>query len=168
MLAGLAVPLPLETETLRPVRCRPAPGGHLSRSHLAARGVDKLHPLPLRRCRAAEGLRGKPGRLQLRTLWDKLDAAHLPEQLGELSLPTPSLPAEDHLQRLALALVGPFVDEQPQRRLGFSGSRIALEGGEHDEAQAVQPDVAVVSLEDALLLDYRHIHTELARPYRGI
>src|SRR5215217_6514082 len=97
---------------------------------------------------------------------DKLDAAHLPEQLGELSLPTPSLPAEDHLQRLPLALVGPFVDEQPQRRLGFSSPRIALEGGQHDEAQAVQPDVAVVSLEDALLLDYRHIHTDLARPYR--
>src|SRR5215210_5318761 len=158
VLTGLAVPLPLEAEAIRPVRCGSAPGGYLSRSHFAARGVEQLHPLPLRCRRAGEGLgacqhpvrdlRPPVGQVvcDFELYGDKLDATHLPDQLGKLCLPTPGLPAEDHLQRLALALVGPFVDEQPQRYLGFSGPGVALEGGERDEAQALEPNVAVISL----------------------
>src|SRR5687768_15443662 len=56
VLGGLAVPLPLEAEALRPVRRRPAPGDYLSRSHLTPWWVEQLHPLPLRRRRAGEGL----------------------------------------------------------------------------------------------------------------
>ena len=60
----------------------------------------------------------------------------------------PASPAEDRLQRLALALVGALVDEEPHRRLGLAGPDVALERADRDHVQAVERHVAIVALAD--------------------
>jgi hypothetical protein len=57
------------------------------------------------------------------------------------------LPAEDHLQGLALPLDGSFVDENYPGAL-CPGPDDALEAAHLDKAQAVQPNVDVVPLTD--------------------
>ena len=74
---------------------------------------------------------------------------HFADTLGEVCRPAACLPTEDHLQGLVLPLVGSFVDEQPKGAL-CSGPDVAREAAHPDKAQAVQPNVAVVSPADVL------------------
>jgi hypothetical protein len=73
-------------------------------------------------------------------------ARDLPDELGEFRREATRLPTEDHLQRLALALVGSFVHEHPHNYLCLPIPHIALEFSHRDKVQAVQLDISVVSL----------------------
>jgi hypothetical protein len=62
------------------------------------------------------------------------------EPVLNLSNP-PGLPAEYHLQRLALSLVGPFVDEQSYVCLCLPVPNVALECCHRDKAQPIQAEI---------------------------
>ena len=57
------------------------------------------------------------GYLELRG--SKLDTSHFPDALGEFCWEATYLPTEDHLQGLALCLVGLLVDGQAHCRFGY-------------------------------------------------
>src|SRR5207245_2402661 len=79
---------------------------------------------------------------------DELEAAHLSEKRREAGRPAAGLAAEDRLQRRALLLVGPLVEEEAHSGLGLAGPEIAFELAERHQAQAVERDVAVMALPD--------------------
>jgi hypothetical protein len=63
----------------------------------------------------------------------ELDSPHVPDELGESCRPATSLTTEDNLQRLSLALVGPFVEEDSYSGLRLPRPNISSKGteGEH-------------------------------------
>src|SRR5262249_14396157 len=75
----------------------------------------------------------------------ELDAAHFTDIGRETRRPAARLPAEDHLQRLPLALVGLLVDVEAHRDLALAEPEIAFELPERDEVQPVELDVAELS-----------------------
>src|SRR5579884_162547 len=159
MLAGSPAPLELEAERLRSVFRRHSPGRYSTGADLTAGRVQRLHSLPgqgrrasqrLPACRhSARDLRPPVGQVagNLELDRDVLDPTELAEHGGELPGPATGLAAEDRLQRLALPLIGALVDEQAHRHLG-AGPDVALEVAHPDQAQAVQPHIAVLPLAD--------------------
>src|SRR5439155_20165017 len=137
-----------------------APGGESSGPALRARRIDRLDPLARRRRRPGQGFRAADDpardlRPPVRQVAgdldrdrDELEAAHLREKCCKAGRPAAGLAAEDRLQRRALLLVGPLVDEEAHPGLGLAGPDIAFELAERHQAEAIERDVAVMAPPD--------------------
>jgi hypothetical protein len=131
---------------------RPGPG------RPPRRGVVELDARSLRRRGAGQRLGAPPGLpgnldappgevvVDLELDRGELDTTHVVDQLGECARPAAGVAAEDRLERLALALVGPLVDEEPHRRLGLAGPDVALERAHSHDVQPIQLHVTVAPL----------------------
>src|SRR5579884_424518 len=145
MLARPAAPLPLETKAIHLVRRSPTPRGNRARPCLGTRRVYRLYALSGRSHRPAQCLSlgndpsgdfGSPVCQIIRNLelyGYKLDSTHLPYKPGKDRREPASLATPDHLQCLALPLVGPLINEEPHFGLGFSIPNIPLESSYPNE-----------------------------------
>src|SRR6185436_3524083 len=67
-------------------------------------------------------------------------------EVGKRAWPAAGPSAKDHLQRFALPLVRPLVEEQPHRRFRLPFPHVALERAKSHDAQSFEAHVAIVSL----------------------
>src|SRR3990172_1522731 len=124
VLAGTTGPAPLEAECVDLVLVGGGPGSDLARPNLSARRVVDLHARSLRRGRTRQRLSAPPslaGHLyapvgqivgDLEVDRGELDPTHFLHQLREAGRPAAGLPAENHLECLALAGVGAVIEEE--------------------------------------------------------
>src|SRR6516165_2699446 len=157
VLARPPGPAPFEAECLHFVLLGDCPRSHRAGSGLGTWRIVELHARSLgsRRTRqrfgAASGFpwdRDTPvakiiGDLEVDR--DELDPADVVDHPGEAGRPAARLPPKDRLERLALALVGSFVDEEAHRRLG-AGPQVPRERHDSDEVQLVKCHISVASL----------------------
>src|SRR5689334_6295336 len=160
VLARTAGPIPREPEGVRPVRRRFAVRGDCTGADLGAARIVHLYALAGRGRRSAERFRcGRDTARDLRAPRREivvhvevdareLQSAHVADEAGERAGPTTGAAPEDHLQRLALTLVGALVDEDRHRHLRLALPDVAPEETEGHHVQAVEPHVAVAAGSD--------------------
>src|SRR5207247_2183818 len=79
---------------------------------------------------------------------DKFEAAHLGDERGEAGRPATSLTPENRLQRRALLLVGPLIDEKAHSGLGLARPEIAFELAQSHQTESIKPNIAVMTFPD--------------------